>query len=906
MKKILIKISAFVFVIIIMCISTASYFSAEITQYKNCDNQNNYYVFESPSEKEKKYYCKAKIDDNFIDNELVVVFNHETSLKFYEYSASDFPGIDVEYVEQLSYNKEMGEKVKSVIKEKNRIAQKLVSLSGNTTKLLKSNVDFGSEEDVNIISTERDKKKIYDEECEEIYKTYSIKKNLVNNYKQTIILHLSKHSKQNVIDSAKELENRDDIIIAEPNYLFSINTIPNDTYYQSYQDLNNYAANKLQLEDAWNITTGDNTVKVGVLDTGILNSHPDLENNVDTTLGYSYHNPRTGIQQVSPLGDGCGHGTLVSGVIGAKGNNNLGITGVNWDIDLVSLRYIHRGAENSSDPPIHSGVACVSFYYAENNDIDIVNCSFGGCIQSNLYLSSISDYSGLAVCAAGNNAVDIDVQSYEPAGYNLDNIISVAATDDQDSLASFSNYGSTNVDIAAPGVNIFSTYISNNLYESASGTSLAAPYVSGTAALIKSIYPTMTTDGLKKAILDGADYVPGLNGKVATSGRLNAYKAIQSAQNHTYTIIYNKNGGSGTDMANTSAVYGVPTPISDCEYNRDSEYQRFTGWTAQRNSDHKWLYSNPSTQVEGWYVQGYQPSGYIKKLFKNGDNVTDLSYVANDTISFFAQWEPFKYYIDYYFGNNVNSQFLHEDTLRADQTCDLFLSNNLGYTFNGWKAYRVSDGYGFYTNGNDCIWASPNSIPTGYYEYYFPRYSNVVNLTDVNEDTIRMFAQVVPNEFTLEFYTEYGTGSMASIDTYTGNIIQLPPNEFVRTGYVFDSWILVDEFDYYYCFNGNDYDWFLEQNIPSDYEIVKFDDEDSFSSFAYADGDYQYLVAQWKILKGDVNRDGQVTSVDVLLLQQYIVDSTSLNSEQIEAGDVDEDGIITVLDIILIQQLYNL
>lgn len=889
--------------------SSATFIATENKGDETTSDDSFVNVFETAKKDEVKYKCAAKINDEFEDDELVVAFNHETSLEFREYKPDDFPEINVKYIETITYNEEVGKKIQKLTEEKNKIANRIISGSLKTANVRKICSD--STEITNIDGSEINKEKLYKNECKKLYEQYSVKESIVDSYNKIIILHLYEHSKQNVIDSAKKIENREDIIIAEPNFIISNCSVPNDTYYSSFtnpsnQTFSNYAAEKLQLEDAWDITTGDSSVKVGIIDTGILNTHPDLEDNVDMVLGYAFTFPRTGVLQVSPYGDGAGHGTMVSGIIGAKGNNSLGVTGVNWDVDLVSLRYIGRGAEEATDPQVHTGVVSVSIGYAENNDISILNLSFGGTHNSNLWYSSLSNYSGLAVCASGNDGANIDVYNFQPACYDLDNILSVAATNSQDALANFSNYGDTNVDLAAPGVDIYSTYKSNELYFCASGTSFSAPYVAGTAALIKSLYPTMTTDGVKKAILNSTDYVPGLYGKVATSGRLNTYKAIQSAQSHTYTIVYNPNGATGTNMANTVCTYGVPTQISNCEYNRNDEYQRFIGWTAKRSSDNKWLYYSPTTQTEGWYIEGYQPSGYSKKIFQNGDCVTDLSYSINDTISFYAQWEPFKYYVDYYFGNNTSNPFLKRDILRENQTQNLFLSHNLGYEFNGWRAYRVSDGKGYYTNGTDYIWANSNSVPDGFYEYLFPRYASIVNLTSVNEDTIRLFAQLVPNSFTLEFYSDYGQSTMEPIDLYSGFLIQLPSNEFTRTGYNFDGWILVDEYDYYYFFNGTYYEWFLMGEQPPGYQLVTFEDEDDFSSLASEDGDIQYLVAQWKILKGDVNRDGQVTNADITLIQQYLVDLVSLNSEQIDAADADEDGLVSILDIIFIQNQYGL
>lgn len=289
--------------------------------------------------------------------------------------------------------------------------------------------------------------------------------------------------------------------------------IPNDPMIPD----NYYVWEKLELPEAWNYTTGSKTVKVGVIETGAVASHPDLNANVG--VGKSYVNDSN-----LPYPDNDNkHMTHVAGCIGAVGNNGLGTVGVNWDVTIVPIRCILSGEE------VAKGVE-----YAHSEKIPILNMSIGRVGSDSLY-DSIKQYRGLVVCSAGNEGDDNDVTPHHPSGYDLANIISVAATDENDELAVWdlghsrsasSNYGKTTVDLAAPGSSIMTTGL-NGVYENFQGTSSSAPIVAGVAALLLAYNPNLTTKQLKEAILNSVDKVPGLEGKVLTGGRLNARKALE-------------------------------------------------------------------------------------------------------------------------------------------------------------------------------------------------------------------------------------------------------------------------------------------------------------------------------------------------------------------------------------------
>lgn len=314
-------------------------------------------------------------------------------------------------------------------------------------------------------------------------------------------------------------------------------TIPNDTNINSQ-----WAIEKVELDKAWDIYTGSATTKVGIVDSGIDATHEDLAQNVDTTLGAHFGN-----YNFSHLVDYVSHGTHVAGIVGAVGNNEIGISGACWDVDLVSLSI---ATNNNSTIYVPGIVDAVQYASSANTYIPILNVSSGATPDKifdlgyntieilSSFSTYMSNYSGLLVCAAGNgnnfgayttqgqNIGNISNKLF-PASYSQPNMIVVGNSDSNDQKASTSNYSSTAVDLFAPGQSIYST-IPNNNYASYSGTSMASPLVAGTAALLKSIDPSLSTSDIKAAILNNVDIISGLSNYCSTSGRLNAYRAALS------------------------------------------------------------------------------------------------------------------------------------------------------------------------------------------------------------------------------------------------------------------------------------------------------------------------------------------------------------------------------------------
>ncbi len=253
--------------------------------------------------------------------------------------------------------------------------------------------------------------------------------------------------------------------------------------------------------------------------------------------------------------DGDDHGTHVAGTIAAQGNNGIGVTGVNWQARIMVLKFMGPNGGYTSD-------AVEALNYAVANGVKISNNSWGGGGGSLTLQQAISkaDSAGhLLVAAAGNSGSNNDTTPSYPASYNNPNIISVAATSDRDALASFSNFGATTVDLAAPGVNIMST-LPGNRYSSYNGTSMATPHVTGAAALIKSNFPGLDDAQIKNRILQSVDKKANLQGTSVTAGRLNAAGALGVEDSELSFVVspLTINYGGGTHLSGRLTSSGAP------------------------------------------------------------------------------------------------------------------------------------------------------------------------------------------------------------------------------------------------------------------------------------------------------------------------------------------------------------
>jgi subtilisin family serine protease len=323
---------------------------------------------------------------------------------------------------------------------------------------------------------------------------------------------------------------------AEPDYLRHLAlTTPNDPKLLdgTLWGLNNYGQSggvphaDISALQAWDVLTAAPGIIVAVVDSGVRYTHEDLAANMWSNPNDNTHGWNALTHSTDPS-DGEGHGTLSAGVLGAVGNNGKGVTGVAWQVQIMACACFDATG-NASDSDI---IGCLDF--ARTNGARIVNASWGGYAFSQTLSNAVYALRSagvILVAASGNDFRNIDVSPYYPACYGLDNILSVAYTTRTDALGQFSNFGATNVDLAAPGAAMYSTFFtSDTAYLGGSfleGTSLAAPMVSGALALLMARYPAETHQQLIARLLAATDPLPSLAGKCITSGRLNLFKALQ-------------------------------------------------------------------------------------------------------------------------------------------------------------------------------------------------------------------------------------------------------------------------------------------------------------------------------------------------------------------------------------------
>lgn len=311
---------------------------------------------------------------------------------------------------------------------------------------------------------------------------------------------------------------------AEPDYIGQVfDTKPNE---KAFTNGTLWGLTNISAAAAWDVLTSASNIVVAVVDTGVRYTHEDLASNmwVNPNDGGHGWNALDGNNNPADAGT---HGTMVAGVLGAVGNNDKGVVGVAWRVQIMACACFNSfGSGNVSDV-----ITCLD--YARTNGARIINASWG--FTNSLALSnamiSLRDAGIIVVAACGNSSTNIDLSPTYPASYQLDNIITVASTSKSNPLSTFSNFGATNVDLAAPGEQIYSTFPATDNYyytDVPGGTSYSAPYVSGACALLMAQYPADSYQQIISRLLSSTDPLPSLAGKCRTGGRLNLRKALRT------------------------------------------------------------------------------------------------------------------------------------------------------------------------------------------------------------------------------------------------------------------------------------------------------------------------------------------------------------------------------------------
>jgi serine protease len=369
--------------------------------------------------------------------------------------------------------------------------------------------------------------------------------------------HLSKDSLARVelqgpmraLEAIARLERHPAIVYAEPNYIVHATLIPNDASFGQLWGMNNTgqtggtAGADISAVQAWDVSVGSRDVVVGVIDTGVDYTHPDLAANMWVNPGEipgngldddgnGYADDIHGINAITGTGDPMDdndHGSHCAGTIGGVGNNGVGVAGVNWNVSIAAMKFLSGSGSGTTADAITGINYAVDLKLNRGVDIRVLSNSWGGggfsqALEDAIVAANNADI--LFVAAAGNSATDNDTSPHYPSSYEVPNVVAVASTDHNDNLSSFSCFGATSVDLGAPGSSILST-TPGNTYQTFSGTSMATPHVTGAAALLLSVNNTLTVGELKDLLMQNGDPIPALAGKTVSGKRLNVDAAIR-------------------------------------------------------------------------------------------------------------------------------------------------------------------------------------------------------------------------------------------------------------------------------------------------------------------------------------------------------------------------------------------
>lgn len=335
------------------------------------------------------------------------------------------------------------------------------------------------------------------------------------------------------------LKHNPHVLYAEPDAVLRPTATPNDPSFSKQWGLNQSSNIDINAPEVWASFTGDPNFKVAVLDTGVDYNHPDLRDNMwrnpgeiagngvdddgngfkDDVYGYDFIN-----NDSDPMDD-VDHGTHCAGIIAATGNNGIGISGVNWRAKIVALKFLGPDGGVTSD-------AIRALDYAQKMGIKVSSNSYGGEGTSEQAFKDALNAAAAAnhvfVAAAGNDGRDNELTANYPSNYTMPNLVAVAALDASGALASYSNWGATSVDIAAPGSSIYST-VPGGGYAYMSGTSMATPHVAGVIALVYAQNPTWTYSQVIGRVLGTVRKMSSLSGKVVSGGMVDAAAALRTS-----------------------------------------------------------------------------------------------------------------------------------------------------------------------------------------------------------------------------------------------------------------------------------------------------------------------------------------------------------------------------------------
>jgi len=378
----------------------------------------------------------------------------------------------------------------------------------------------------------------------------------------------------------RELKKNPLVEYAELDYRYQIAAQPDDVLFLAQWGLHNTAQSgglddaDIDAPEAWGLAIDTSNIVVAIVDTGIDYTHPELQDNMwenpgeiagngidDDGNGYidDIHGIDTVNDDSDPMDDH-NHGTHVAGIVGAVGNNTIGISGVSGNVQLMALKFLNEFGGGFASDAIELLNYITSMRMSGVNVL-VANHSWGGGGFSQAMLDAFNLSAALGVShtiAIGNSSLNNDTSPTYPASYEVPGLVNVAATTPADGLSSFSNFGASTVDIAAPGSEILSTVMGGD-YASYSGTSMAAPFVAGSLVQVLAQDPALTPSQARSRLMGTADSLPLVDPHVL-SGRLNLHYALTCVPGNPQ---FNVNLQSGF-VLEVGMLQTVSAYLSDC------------------------------------------------------------------------------------------------------------------------------------------------------------------------------------------------------------------------------------------------------------------------------------------------------------------------------------------------------
>lgn len=718
---------------------------------------------------------------------------------------------------------------------------------------------------------------------------------------------------QDELDLILDTLNKDpEILYAEPDAIIRGCYTPDDEYFSGQWNMVRVSADR-----AWDYTTGSSNIVVAVLDSGVDYTHPDLWQNIGS--GYDFVN-----DDDDPYDDHYPgyHGTHITGIIAARGNNVIGVAGINWNVTIMPLKILDSNLEGY----LSDGVEAID--YAISAGCDVINASLGTYTDYQTFRNAIiraRNAGIIVVAAAGNGGSDAigddnDRTPFYPSAYEYDNILAVAnSMSSNDALDVSSNYGLQTVDLAAPGMEIYSTF-GSGVYNYKYGTSIATPHVTGAVALLLSVDPDMGYREVIEAILDNVDPVPSYSGKIISGGRLNIERALLASggqipvntpvpepapQNSPEPVIDMKAAYRCGEVGETAAALRPNIRIINMEPSQ----------LVLQNITVRYFYTKEGTQQERYRIDNADiDTSLLSVVFSDGYFDIGFTHTQGEIL-----FNPYSELC-------IELTIEKTDGSRYDQTND--------YSFDpSYSAYRDFNRIAVYYGG-DLLWGVP---PAGNYPAPTAGPETTPSPTPLPTETPLPGAghvRIAPEEtsvfinehFSVEVRLDSGTQKVAAygIDiSYTPGIISVDTEQgdsgvaegadgFIAAVNVNEPGIIkTSGFDTTGSGPGRDLHlltlYFIAGeeagSTPLSVTIDSIVDENTLEvGIPEAIGGN---VTVFESIRGDVNGSNRIDITDALIVAQYYVGLEPASfTAPLSSGDADCSGKIDIVDALLIARYY--